>query len=956
MRWIFIILIVQWNVLSAQLIDDFSDGDFTNNPEWVGTTDKFRIEFSSGMLQLNAPAADGEGWLFTGSQATENAVWQFRIRMGFNPSSANYAQVYLAAESNGYPNTGSAFYLVLGTTADNICLWERKGGINKKLIDGQTGRLNLSTIDAQVRVTRHKGGLFILECNMGAGWIEEGRYVGSVGMKSSWFGLSCHYTSTRSTLFYFDDFHVTGEVFKDTIPPSLILLEVKNRYNIMVRFSKPVSKLNVDPDNFRLNPGAPTPEIMAVDGDQNALMLLFKQGIPVLPNGVLQISGLSDVEGNLMSDNEYPYTYYLTELTSTEVLDVRTVKLCFSRPLSQNSTSVNSFIWFGGGPGISSVSFSDQNCVILSLDNDFPSGETLQMKLNQVVSLNGDTIATGPYPLFYYKTQRNDIVITEVMADPTPVVLLPDSEYIEIYNRGEYPIQMSGYKLSVGTREATLGAYLLFPDEYLLLVPSTLATEWAFIENILVVSNWPLLPNTEGDIVLRDQTGRVIASLRYNPKMGMAGFKQDGGWSLEIRDPDNLSGSWENWSFSINDKGGTPGFRNSVAGNFPDKGSPELKGIYAKNKTCVVMEFSEPMAINIGDLTSLFEIVPHTLNIASYMCEEKFLTESEICFSEEMPDDGVFLLNFKTLPMDLAGNSLSGKPFFSFGWPIKPKMGDIVINELLYDPKSGGSDYLELYNKSDHLLDLSDIFVARANADGTPEKLVRLSPLKRFFLPKSYLVYTPDPNWLLVNYLVDDVRSVRNLPDLPNYLTPQGTVFLTDVSGQLFDHFSYHDNMHFALLASRKGVALERIDFNASTQDRSNWHSASATSGYGTPGMRNSQASTGGTQPVTDFIKVEPEVFYPNQDGHNDLLFIRYFFKDEGNSCTIIIFNRDGRPVRNLVNNQLVGKEGFFTWDGLSDNGSRCPSGIYIVWTRNFTVSGNVSEKRKIAVLGSGRP
>ena len=272
MRWIFTILIFPYCLLRAQVVDDFTDGDFIANPTWIGTTDKFKID-ANGMLQLFAPASDGEGWLFTQSQSMENAVWQFQIKLGFNPSSANFAKVYLACESSSYPNIGSAFFLVIGTTADNICLWERRNGVDKRLIEGLTGRLNLSAVDAKIRVSRSVNGLFILECNINGIWIEEGRFENSMGFESEWFGLSCHYTSTRSKLFYFEEFHLTVEPFLDSSLPSITHFEVKNRYGFRIRFSKPVNKLNFISTNFQVYPGGIHPELLAVEDDDFALDL-----------------------------------------------------------------------------------------------------------------------------------------------------------------------------------------------------------------------------------------------------------------------------------------------------------------------------------------------------------------------------------------------------------------------------------------------------------------------------------------------------------------------------------------------------------------------------------------------------------------------------------------------------------------------------------------------------------
>ena len=956
MRWIFIILIFPWSFAQAQVIDDFSDGNFTVNPEWIGATDRFRVEPASGMLQLYAPAADGEAWLFTRSESMENAVWQFRIRMGFNPSSSNYAQVYLATQSSDYPVLGNAFYLVLGTTADNISLWERKMGVSRRLIEGQAGRLNLNNVDARVRVTRKKGGLFILEVNMGEGWIEEGRFQNSLGMEASWFGLSCHYTSTRSTLFYFDDIMVSGEAYKDTIPPAVTHFEVLNRYSLLLRFSKSVNKLQLSPNCFLFNQSTILPELLMVPGDEYAVKLQIKDGLPNLSGGALQISGLTDTDGNIMSDAEFSYTYQPAVLSLKEMVDKRNIRLCFSRPINHTNITTENIKWLHAGPTIKTISSAGPDCFNLLLNDDFPNGETLQFLINRIVSVNGDTIDKGPYDLFFYLPGRFDVVISEVMADPSPVVMLPDSEYIELYNRSQYPIQMNGWKLTVGTRETVLGNYLLFPDDYLLLVPSTQTGEWSFVPNRLALTSWPLLPNTGEDIVLRDKFGNVITSLRYNPGMGASGFKQEGGWSLEIKDPDNLSGDWENWSFSNHESGGTPGRSNSIATSFADTRAPEITGYYVRSKNCMVVEFSEPMLMT--GCMDLFQpaVKPTILNIASCKAEEVFLKETEVCFQSDLPEKTVFTLIFNNLHSDLAGNRLTGYNDLHFGWPEKPDAGDLVINELLYDPPTNGSDYLELYNRSDKILDLSEIYVARATADGNPEKLVRLSQTKRLFLPEKYLAFTPDRIWLLNNYVVEDNRAIIHLSELPNYLTKEGTIFVTDVSGQPFDRFDYHESMHFSLLASKKGVALERIDVNAPTQSKSNWHSASASSGYGTPGMRNSQMVVAETVPYTDFISVEPEVFFPNQDGMNDLLMIRYSFLEPGNTCSVTIFNREGKPVRHLINNQMVGTVGFFTWDGLNDQGGRCATGIYVIWVRSFNLSGKVSETRKIAVLGSGRP
>lgn len=86
---ILLLLISQLGV--AQFQDDFSDGDFTNNPEWIGDTDNFSID--NGMLRLTAPAVSDASYLATESQSIEDAVWEFYVEMDFQPSGSNLTRV-----------------------------------------------------------------------------------------------------------------------------------------------------------------------------------------------------------------------------------------------------------------------------------------------------------------------------------------------------------------------------------------------------------------------------------------------------------------------------------------------------------------------------------------------------------------------------------------------------------------------------------------------------------------------------------------------------------------------------------------------------------------------------------------------------------------------------------------------------------------------------------------------
>lgn len=932
---------------SAQFVDDFSDGDFTNNPAWIGVDEWFAIDEVRQSLQLNAPAEAGSAWLFTTSIAVENAQWEFSFRMGFNPSSTNYAQVYLAADTNEPSSMSRSLYLVLGTTADNISLWEMKSGVKKLLIEGAAGKLNLSAPEGQVRVRRYKGGLTILETNMGSGWEEEGRVEECEGFSAQWFGFSCHYTATRSKLFWMDDFVVSGEEHRDTIPPVVKKTEVKNKYVVTVEFSKPVAQLNYQPSSFTLQPSGSMPEMSLIDNPYQ-LQLVFTDGVNWNDGESLIVSNISDSDSNELETVTITHEYNEVVVSSWEVISPKVFSICFSDEVGE--LTATSLQWQTIGPQIAEVVSESHNCFSVTLNENIPLGKTLNLVLKNVVAVNGDTILEGPYSFWYYLAQPHDLVISEIMSDPTPVVGLPESEFIELFNRSEFPISLKDYSLSVSGRTVSLPESIIFPGDYLLLVPSTQQNSWQSFEPFTAVTSWIALPNAGTDVVLRNSQNEVVAALSYNTSAYEQSYKTDGGWSIELIDVNNLSGAISNWKFSTDERGGTPGEPNSVTAINPDNEPPLWQGWYLLNDSCVVLEFSEPVSNSFISSLSNFTVKP-SLEIFSVELDELFAKTCTLCFQTKLEPNVVYHLHIKDSPVDLAENVMQLPDEIRIARAAEAEPFDLVINELLYDPKDDVKDFVELYNRSDKILDLSELYIAKENANGVPDKLVRLSDKSRIFFPGNYLVFTADKNALVNAYSSSNALMVHEVAGFPNFVNGGGTVFITDITGKVQDRLDYTEKLHFPLLATTKGVSLERIAVNTSTNNANNWHSAAADVGYATPTLPNSQAVDDDEQSAATFT-LHPEVFTPNLDGLNDLLFIHYNFPETGYSCTIEIFNQTGGSVRKLLNNELVGTHGFFTWDGTDEYGARCNSGIYIVLIKWFNLKGEVREMKKVTVVG----
>jgi len=149
-------------------------------------------------------------------------------------------------------------------------------------------------------------------------------------------------------------------------------------------------------------------------------------------------------------------------------------------------------------------------------------------------------------------------------------------------------------------------------------------------------------------------------------------------------------------------------------------------------------------------------------------------------------------------------------------------------------------------------------------------------------------------------------------------------------------------------LEAEDGVSLERLNVNAETQNESNWHSSASTVGFGTPTYKNSQKLV--AQTIGE-MNVDPKSFSPNNDGNKDFCSINWNFSKTNLIATISIFDTEGREVKNLMNNQMIGNEGSEIWDGTSEDGLQLNTGMYIVWMEVFTEDGIIERFKQVVVL-----
>jgi hypothetical protein len=298
---------------------------------------------------------------------------------------------------------------------------------------------------------------------------------------------------------------------------------------------------------------------------------------------------------------------------------------------------------------------------------------------------------------------------------------------------------------------------------------------------------------------------------------------------------------------------------------------------------------------------------------------------------------------------DCAGNIIGSKNTARFGLSVLADSFDVVVNEILFNPLPTGTDYVEIYNRSNKIIDLKQLNIANRNSTGVISGIKQLSADNYLLFPQDFMVITEDPVLVKSNYIAQNPDAFVTVLSMPSFNDDAGDVIILNAQGNMVDELKYNEKWHFKLIDNREGVSLERIDYDAPTQQQDNWHSAATSAGYGTPTYKNSQYRV--SDGVQGEITVTPEIVSPDNDGMDDFATVTYSFPEPGYVANITIFDAAGRVVRYLQRNALCGTKGNYRWDGLGEKNQKLPVGIYIIYTEVFNLKARKKQFKNPIVL-----
>ncbi|MFM7596628.1 MAG: lamin tail domain-containing protein [Flavobacteriales bacterium] len=841
----------------SQLSDNFSDGDFTQNPNWQGSSTDFIVN-ASGELQLNSLVA-GASQLSTPHLLgnLNNKEWQIKVRQTFAPSSSNYGKVFLTADNADMTLVQNGYYLIFGEagSTDAIRLFNLTNGVATQICAGIDGQI-ASSFNASVKVKRDASGLWSLYADLtgGTNYTLLSSGTDASTLLGSHFGMLCTYTISNATKFYFDNVYIGPEIL-DLTPPSLVSVTPISITQIDMLFNEPVTPISA----------------------QNIINYSFTPS--------LQIS-------NLIQD------------------------------------AVNTSL------------------IHISLSTVLTNGTTYTATANNIVDLSGNTSGASSANFQYLvsdSAEKGDLLITEFFPDPSPAIGLPAVEYVEIYNASAGKIfDLTGYHITDGPSNGLITGGWILPGEYKILT-ATANIPLFTTTTALGVTSFPSLNNAGDTVMLKNPNNLPLDLVVYTDDWYKDPVKQDGGYSLELINPNDPCSDENNWIASNDASGGTPGQVNSVHDLTPDTQAPNLSLLVASAPNYLQLWFDEGMDSS-SLVNALYQFSP-ALTPSMIYANGTYTNTVILQFSQALAPSQIYTLSLQNAA-DCWTNSqqLVGQ----FALTETPLAGEIVVNEILQNPYNGGQDWIELYNNSNKIFNLKNLQFANFDND----TIANFKTVSANFMlkPGAYAVLGKDSSFVKQNYPFYGLGTFV-YAELPSYNNDSGSVYLFNENQTLLDLVKYTNEWQFPLLDDVDGVSLERLDPNGLSSDGMNWHSAAEAVQFGTPGLKNSQYL-----PVTvnGSFALEGALFSPDMDGYLDVMQASYQLAQPNCLGTVSIYDERGRLIRTLFKNQLMATEGSFSWNGVKDDQTKASIGIYVVVFEAFSLDGGLMYSGRKAVTLAG--
>lgn len=627
------------------------------------------------------------------------------------------------------------------------------------------------------------------------------------------------------------------------------------------------------------------------------------------------------------------------QLEKVEIIDSSQIQFYFSEELD----SLND-------PKINFIPYLNVNEIIqlphlgvwrLILDDGMKSGTAYSFSIEAVMDLAGNYSQVIRGEIQYVEVEPIapfDILITEVLPDPTPAKALPECEFVEIYNTTNHFFSLSDLLLADASSQVFLPDSLMYPGERIILCD--LSCEGAFkpFGRVVGVENFPNFNNDGDDVILVDFIGRIIHKISFTKDWYGDRKRSEGGFSLEMKFIEDLCLGSSNWHAAEESQCGTPGKVNSVSNETYQPKPIQCLQIDASSDYKIDFSFDRQLS-QIQDLLILKldeEVIPKQIKISD--------SEMQVLLPELLSIGQPYKIQMLQLK-DCRGEVINSPLEYEVFVPRPADSGEVVINEVLFNPRSGEKDFFEIVNTSKDYLKIDRLCLeVRTEVDTNYECVI--GPF--ILAPGQPMAFTEDTLLLSSSYACGDMAPMK-LPTLPDDRAELRLFEFNFAWQKTLDESTYNEDWHSPVLLSREGVSLEKRASQFNGGDPMTWQSASTAVGYATPGLKNSSSATHDSS--SQFVSLIDDSFSPNGDGNKDVLEIYIQPDKAGYDLQVSIFDFNGHPIRDLVNRALIGDHYHVVWDGADNDGHLQTIGLYLVLAEMAHPDGDLFRKRIAVVL-----
>jgi hypothetical protein len=458
--------------------------------------------------------------------------------------------------------------------------------------------------------------------------------------------------------------------------------------------------------------------------------------------------------------------------------------------------------------------------------------------------------------LFALEALAQRVVINEIMNAPSG----GEPEWIEILNFSSEPINLKNWKISNRFTDTkytiTTQDYFLQPDSYAVITKSdTIYNFHAYIPSKVFIV--PQLPssrfrNDSDAVVLFDSTGLVIDSVYYKSSWVRSGY------SIERIYPNLNSNFKSTWGISIDPERSTPGRKNSIMAKFNNisiktfatEPSQIFQGQDFKVKTTVynlgintVENFSLQFFIDLNKDLIFQDNEEFADSSISYRLNSTDSIMIELHVPGLLSGDYQALLEVVLINDEDVANNVVNKTISILKQPLS--FNSIVINEIMYAPKSPEPEWVELYNRTNESVNLKNWRIGDSQT-------LRVINVDFIIGPNDFAVITSKDTLITFYPWLKNSEEKILILSLPILNNDEDAVRIYDSYGNLIDSVYYLSSM-----GGTNGRSLERISPEQPSNLELNW-GTSKSPFKATPLLKNSLTQKDKDLTITDCAFSKP--------------------------------------------------------------------------------------------------